>query len=506
MRSDTASKTVTKRRIGSLLGILKYMLHYKKSIAVILIAAISGNALALLIPNITGKLVDTLIQPWNDAHIEALLHGVLLIAGVAVVSWLLSVVQNVLMLNTAQNMVTRLRHDVFSKLMRLPVSYFDTRSKGDIISVVSVDIDNISDTVSSDVVTLISGVITVVGALTMMLTISPPLTLIFAVTVPAMFIAARIMSKRARILHRARKDCFGKLCGYTEEMITAQKTVKSYGLEEYNLSRFRETTADLKEKGARAEFQSSCMMPTMNGINNLNFTLICVFGAIMALGGNFSVGNISAFVLYSKRFAHPIVETANIINMFQTSLAACDRVFSILNADAEPDEAAAEHGTVMRTVKGDITLDNVNFSYREDTPVLQDVDVEIKQGQTIAVVGATGSGKTTLISLLLRFYDVTAGRILLDGKDIREYPLQELRRCFALVLQDSWLFEGTVYDNIGYAAPAERSTKEAIRQMCKDIKVDSFIQTLPDGYDTILYNDSGGLSQGQKQLLNIARA
>jgi ATP-binding cassette subfamily B protein len=372
--------------------------------------------------------------------------------------------------------------------------------------VVGVDIDNVSDTVSSDAVTLISGAVTVVGALAMMLAISPRLTLIFALTVPMMAVSARFISKRARILHRERKNCFGRLCGYAEEMITAQKTVKAYGIEEYNLRKYKALTAELREKGAKAEFQSSCMMPVMNGINNLNFTLICAFGALLALGGGLSIGGISAFVLYSRRFAHPIIDTANIINMLQTSLAACDRIFAILNADAEAPSSEGEIKNADAAQRGALKFERVSFSYLPHVPVLKNIDVEIKPGQCVAVVGATGSGKTTLISLLLRFYRTGGGKILLDGKNINDIPLRQLRRSFALVLQDSWLFEGSVYENIGYAAPKELTTPEAIRRMCEGIQVDEFIRSLPDGYETILHNDSGRLSQGQKQLINIARA
>ncbi|MCL2057427.1 MAG: ABC transporter ATP-binding protein/permease [Oscillospiraceae bacterium] len=496
-----------KRGIGSLVGILRYILQYRLFVTVILACAIIGNLLALVVPRLTGDMVDALAaMPWGAGILARLAQGALHIILVSLASWGLSVLRDMLMLHTAQNVVRRLRYDVFAKLMKLPVSYFDNRSKGDIISVVSVDIENVSDTISSDAVTLISGFITVVGALLMMLTISPKLTLIFVFTVPLMAVTARIISKRARLLHRLRKDCFGRLCGYSEEMITAQNTIKSYGIEEYNLDNFKEIAAELREKGSKAEFQSSCMMPVMNGINNLNFTLICLFGALMALGGGISIGNISAFILYSKRFAHPIVDTANIINMFQTSLAACDRVFAILNAQTEPDAALPESSGQSRR-EGKITLEDVSFSYdKPGTPVLSGLELEIQPGQCIAVVGATGSGKTTLISLLLRFYDVSSGRILLDGVDIRDIPLRELRRCFALVLQDSWLFEGSVYENIAYAAPPRLAGHDAIERICGEILVDEFIRTLPEGYDTVLHNDSGGLSQGQRQLVNIARA
>ncbi len=306
-------------------------------IAAVVIAVLTANLLALLVPQLTGIMVDSLNIGSGAINFGELLKNGLYIAGVSVAVWILSVIQNMLMLKTAQNVVLDLRHDVFAKLMKLPVSYFDNNTKGNIISIISVDIDNISDTVSSDAITLITGLVTVIGSLIMMLAISPVMTLIFVVTVPMMFIAARIISKKARRLFRIKKNCFGELCGYSEEMITAQKTVKVYGIEQFNEDRFVDISSRLKKSGAKAEFVSSTMMPLLNGINNLNFTLICAIGAVLALNGKISIGNISSFVLYSKKFAHPIVDTANIINMLQSSLAACDRVFSILNADAEPD-------------------------------------------------------------------------------------------------------------------------------------------------------------------------
>lgn len=575
------TKTHKKRSIGSLLKLLRYVTRFKWRILLILLAVLAANLVGLRIPDITGRMVDCMAAP-GGVDFSALGWGVLEIIFLALVTFGLSALQNVLMLKTAQDLVLSLRHDTFSKLVALPVSYFDQNTKGNILSILSVDIDNISDTISSDVITLLTGFVTVVGSLAMMLAISPLMTLIFAVTVPAMILLSRVVSKRSRRLFREKKNCFGELCGYAEEMITAQKTVKVYGLEDYNESNFRDISHRLRESGAKAEFVSSTMMPSMNGINNLNFTLICAFGAFLVLSGRLSIGAISSFVLYSKKFANPIVDTANIVNMFQSALAACDRVFTILDADTEPGYAlpsgnatagnapaakgeettagaghapdgplyaasssvlsnlAASNGQVVadpatsiplsypneghapvvpkispqtapspndtRGQRGEIRFENVNFSYVPDSPVLQDINFTVRPGQKVALVGATGSGKTTIVSLLLRFYSPDSGRITIDGQAIDALPLGELRRRFALVLQDSWLFEGSVYDNIGYAAPPERSSHEQIRAMCREIDIDDFIQSLPKGYDTVLHNDSGGLSQGQKQLLNIARA
>lgn len=479
------------------------LLHYKGRMAVVLLLVAAGNLAALLVPRITGDMVDSLDLP-NGVDFTALLHGGLLLAAAAVLVWALSAAQNRLMLSIAQSMVVDLRHDVFQQLLRLPVSYFDGNTKGNIISILSTDVDNISDTVSADLITLVTGFVTVIGALIMMLSISPWLTLIFAVTIPIMVVLSRFISKNARRLFREKKASYGKLCGYAEEMITAQKSIKVYGLEEYNRNRFNDLSVRLRDTGAKAEFVTSTMMPSMNLINNLNFTAICAFGAFLALRGQISIGNISAFVLYSKKFAGPIVDTANIVNMLQTTLAACDRVFSILNASPEPDVPALPAGVPER-VRGEIRLEDVCFSYLQGTQVLKHINLTIHPGEKIAVVGATGSGKTTIISLLLRFYDVDSGRITLDGIDIRTLPLAWLRQCFALVLQDSWLFEGTVMENIVYAAPEDRRDPETVRELCRQIEVDSFIESLPGGYEALLKSDSGGLSQGQKQMLNIAR-
>jgi len=492
-----------KRKYSSLFQLFQYLLRYKGQLFLVMALVILANLCALFVPKITGDMVDSLNLGAGHIDYALLLKNGVFLVGLAVLTWGLSAAQNWVMLHTAQNMVMKLRHDVFSKLMRLPVSYFDQNTKGNIISIVSTDVENISDTVSSDLITLVTGLVTVTGSLVMMLAISPWLTLIFAVTIPLMAVVSRKISKNARRLFREKKANYGRLCGYAEEMITAQKTVKVYGLEDYNRDRFGEVSARLRDTGAKAEFVSSIMMPSMNFINNLQFTAVCAFGAVLALLGKITIGNISSFVLYSKKFAGPIIDTANIINMLQTTLAACDRVFSILNAPAETD--VPKLPDAPENIRGEIRFEDVCFSYLADTPVLRHVNLTVRPGEKLAIVGATGSGKTTIISLLLRFYDVTSGRILLDGRDIRDFPLHRLRQYYSLVLQDSWLFEGTVMENITYAAPEKNRDPDTVRRLCRQIEVDDFIESLPQGYDTVLKSDSGGLSQGQRQMLSIAR-
>lgn len=497
-------KNKQKRSYGSLIQMLKYLLRYKWRLAAVLFFAVSCNVLALLVPEITGLMVDSLNLGERMVDFESLFRNALNILIIALAAWALAVAQNRLMIVTAQRMVVDLRHDVFDKLMKLPISYFDGNTKGNIISIVSTDVENISDTISNDLIMLITGLVTLAVSLTKMLNISPALSCIFLVTIPIMLVASRIISQNARRLFREKKANYGKLCGYAEEMITAQKTVKVYGIEEYNKEGFNETSKKLREAGTKAEFVSSTMMPTMNMINNLNFIGICAFGAILALQGKITIGNISTFVLYSKRFAGPIIDTANIVNMLQTTLAACDRVFSILNAEPEADDENAQ--AAPKSIKGEIAFEDVSFSYNTDTQVLKDVDFTIKPGEKIAVVGATGAGKTTIISLLLRFYEATSGKITIDGVDISKIKLNELRRYYALVLQDSWLFEGTVMENLIYAIDKGAKTEEQVKEICRQIDVDDFIMSLEDGYNTLLKSDSGGLSQGQKQMINIARA
>lgn len=487
--------------------LLGYLWRYKCKFAIVCVIVVIANLLALRIPALTGEMVDAMSGGAGKVDFQSIFSGAVMILVIAMVTWLLSVLQNRLMLKTAQGMVLDLRHDVFSKLLRLPVSFFDKTTKGNIISIISTDIDNISETVSSDLITLLTGSVTIIGSLVFMVQISGWMTCIFFITVPMMFWCARNIAKRSRQLFRVKKTDYGELCGYAEEMITAQKTVKVYGIEDYNKDKFFDISERLKDSGTKAESSSSMLMPSMNAINNLNFTLICIVGTFFVLRGDVSIGSISTFVLYSKRFASPIIEMANMLNMFQVALAACDRVFGILNHPVEKDEGNLDEADckALKQVQGEIVFEDVSFSYDGEKEVLKHINLTIKPGQKVAIVGATGSGKTTFISLLMRFYDVDAGRITIDGVDIREMPLSYLRRHFAMVLQESWLFEGSVYENVAYAAPEDKKAKEAVEKLCKMICVDDFMHALPDGYETVLASDSGGLSAGQKQLINIAR-
>lgn len=498
-----------KRSFGSLLHLFKYIFRYKAMFLCVLAAVIISNLMALMIPRLTGVIVDALNLGKGHIDFGLLLRNALYIVLISLGTYALSVIQNALMLRTAQSVVVDLRRDLFEKLTRLPVSFFDGNSKGNILAILVEDVDNISETVSADAITLITGLITLFGSIWMMLMISARLTIIFVFTVPLMMLVAGVVKRKARRLFRIKKNWFGKLCGYAEEMITAQKTVKVYGIEEYNEARFDDMSESLRKAGSNAEFVSSTMVPQMNFLNNLNYIGICAFGALLAVSGGISIGSISTFTLYAKKFSAPIIDASNIVNMLQATLAACDRVFSVLNSDAEPTQSLppAQGATFPEAsdIKGEIRFEHVSFAYDADKPVLNDISFSVHSGEKVAIVGATGSGKTTIISLLMRFYEFGSGRITIDGIDIRTIPLARLRSYLSLILQDSWLFEDTVLNNIAYAAPPERKSPEVVKALCRDITVDEFINTLPQGYDTVLRADAGSLSQGQRQLMSIAR-
>ncbi len=498
-----------KRSIGSLRQLLPYVRPHIGKLAAMMGCMVVSNIAALYIPGQVGVVIDKIADQSGGV-----LELVALMLCAAVVAWGLTALQNVLAVTVGQSVISTLRHDLFTHMARLPVSYYDGTTKGNLMSIMVTDTSNLSDTISTDLVTLMAGVVTVLGASIMMLRINPLMTAIFMVTVPMMGVVTYFISKNARRLHSQRKAAYGKMCGYAEEMLSAQKSIFVYGREEGSYAQFAALSADQRAKGTKAEFCSSLLMPSMNAITNLNYTLVAASGAYFALAGMVSVGNISSFALYSKKFSGPISDASSIIGMLQSSLAACDRIFAVLNAPVEQTSgmvlaenvAGATPTAVMEQGQsGKIDFCHVAFAYDPAKPILRDVHFTIQPGQKIAVVGSTGAGKTTLISLLLRFYQVTGGEIRMDDIPIETLPLGALRRRFAMVLQDVWLFDGTVYENITYAMPGTPS-REQVRTLCREIGVEEMIEQLPGGYDCYLRNDSTALSQGQKQLLSITRA
>ncbi len=488
------------KRISVLRKFLPYLAPFKFQIFIVFFCMITSNIALLYIPDRVGAAVDMI---GTDGNMFPLIAQMLIAASFA---WLLTALQNIISVNVGQSVVANLRQKLFAHMERLPVSYYDKMTKGNMMSIMITDISNVSETASADLISLLAGFVSITGSFIMMLAISPQMTLVFAVTVPLMILATVIISKNARRLHFERKTYFGKLCGYTEEMISAQKSLFVYGQEEVAINNFTELSKGQFEKGTKAEFCSSLMMPAMNGLTNLNLTLVAAVGAYLALTGVVSVGNISSFILYSKKFGGPISDAASVVGMLQSSLAACERIFTVLEAEQEKEVLTTPTLNFEIKSRGDIEFSHVAFHYDESTPILKDINFKIKSGQKVAVVGSTGAGKTTLISLLFRFYNPISGTILLDGKSITQIPLADLRRQFAMVLQDTWLFEGTVYENLSYAMPEDKRSKEKVREICRAIGAEEMIEGLPNGYDHYLRSDSTALSQGQKQLLSMVRA
>ena len=386
--------------------------------------------------------------------------------------------------------------------MELPVGFFDTHMSGDIISRISYDIDVINTSLSNDVVQICASVVTVTGSFIMMVTIAPSLVVVMLVTIPMSILYTKYMTKRTRPRFSKRSAKLGEMNGFVEEMITGQKVIQAYAREDVMQERFDKVNKAAMDAYYDADYYSATMGPTVNFINNLSLTLVTVFGALLYLKGTLSLGNISSFVQYSRKFSGPINEVANIAGEIQSALAAAERVFRVLGED---EEVADVYGAQeLKEVKGNVELSDVTFGYREDTPILKDFSLSVKPGSLIAVVGPTGAGKTTLINLLMRFYDPQKGEICIDGKENREIKREDLRKAYAMVLQDTWVFGGTIFENIAYGK--EDATVEEVIEAAKAAHIHSYIKRLPEGYQTVLTEDGVNISKGQKQLLTIARA
>ncbi|MBR4185108.1 MAG: ABC transporter ATP-binding protein, partial [Clostridia bacterium] len=432
-------------------------------------------------------------------------YCVLMLAAYAVSSVMAYCLQ-IVMINLSRGIVRRMREDIFAKLMKMKVSYFHVTQTGDIISRISYDIDTINATLSTDLVQIASSVVTVAGSLAMMITISPRLCLVFAVTVPLSIVTTTMMANRFRPLFRARSGKLGELNGYAEECLSGQKTVRAYSAEPAMIARFAGKNKTAADAYFKADYYGTMVGPTVNFINNISLALVSVFGSLLFLSGGISIGDVSSFVLYSRKFSGPINEAANIINELQSAAAAAERVFRLLDeAEEDPDIPDAFVFGWEHPVAGRVDVESVNFGYTPLRRVIHDLTLHVKPGMTAAIVGPTGAGKTTIISLLMRFYDPDTGGILLDGQNIAEANRSSVRRSYTMVLQDTWLFSGTIADNIAYGSPRPVS-REEIEAAARAAGIDSFIRGLPDGYDTVLTDEGVNISKGQKQLLTIARA
>ncbi len=486
---------------ATLLRLLKYMMQFRWLLLLALGLTLASNALAMLGPKLSGSAIDCIARE-EGVDFAGVGRYCLLMLLFYVGSSLLSYLLSILMVHISRRVTLRMRRDLFERLCDMPVGFVDTHPVGDLISRIFYDTDTINTSLSSDVVHILASLITIVGSFFLMLSISPRLVLVFAVTIPLSLFITGFISRRTQPLFRLRSRKMGELNDFSEEMITGMKTLKAYHQEENTLSSLDRLNEEVVQSYYKSEYYSSVMGPSVNLINNLSLSMISVFGALMYMAGGITLGGISSFVQYSRRFSGPINEIANIYGELQSALAAADRVFALLD---EPLEAAdAPDARPLEHVRGQVEMRDVSFGYEKGKPILKSLSFQARSGALIAIVGPTGAGKTTLINLLMRFYDRDAGSIAVDGQEVDEITRASLRRAYSLVLQDTWLFSGTLYENIAYARPG--ASREEVEAAAKAAKIHHYIMSLPQGYDTVITDDGANISKGQKQLLTIARA
>lgn len=497
-------------------GILKrlgaYLWQFKLLLLLALILTIGANSFQLVGPTLSGKAIDCIGTEAGKVDFTGVMRYaglmVLFYLGSSIMSYLLSV----LMVYISRNVTQRMRRDMFNRLADMPVGFLDTHPVGDVISRIFYDIDTINTSLSTDVVSILASSITIVGSLAMMLRLSTALVLVFVITIPLSILLTRFITRRTRPLFRKRSIKMGELNDFVEEKISGMKTLKAYHQEDNTLGDLDRINNDVVNAYFKSEYYSSIMGPSVSMINNLSLSLISVLGGLLYMTGGvqigpfalagMTIGGISSFILYSRKFAGPINEIANIYGELQSALAAADRVFSLLDEPLEP--ADLPNAEVLRDVRGDVEMKNVSFGYVPGKTILKNLSLSAKSGDLIAIVGPTGAGKTTLINLLMRFYDIDTGEITVDAKPIRAITRESLRGAYSMVLQDTWLFSGTIYDNIAYAR--QDATREEVIEAAKAARIHHYIMSLPDGYDTVITDDGANISKGQKQLMTIARA
>lgn len=496
-------KEKTKMKKTAILSrLLPYLLRYRLLLLTCILLTVGGNLLALAGPYVSGLAIDAMELGTGKVDFSSVGFYSALMVLLYIASAVLSYALTRLMIVISRRVVNTMRRDVFNKLTELPVGYFDTNQTGDILSRISYDIDTINTSLSNDLVQVFASVVTVVGALAMMLAISPVLVLVFAVTVPLSFVLTKKITGFTRPLFRRRSAKLGELNGFVEEMISGQKTLRAYSQEENTIEKLDRQNDETVEAYYKADYYGSLVGPSVNFVNNLSLSLVSFFGAVLYLGGSISIGNISSFVLYSRKFSGPINEVANIIGELQSAFSAAERVFRLL--DEPPEPADAPDAADRKAVDGEVELSHVSFGYTPDRQIIKDLSLRVPKGALVAIVGPTGAGKTTIINLLMRFYDVDSGEIRLDGCPVRGLTRRSLRLNYSMVLQDTWLFSGTVFENIAYGS--ETATRADVERVCRACGIHEYIMTLPEGYDTVLDDDGSNISKGQKQLMTIARA
>lgn len=491
---------------GTLRRLIGYLKPHKYSLMFVFAAAVLSTVFSIVSPKILGKATTALFEgfmvPGAGIDFDYILQILVVLGGLYLVSSLFAYIQQYIMAGVTQRTVYDLRKQVNAKLARLPLKYFDSRTNGEILSRAVNDVDNISSTMQQSLTQLITSVVTFVGVIVMMLTISPLLTLIVFLTLPLSFLVTKSVAKRSQTYFKDQQKSLGELNGHVEEMYTGHQIIRAFGHEDKSVEKFEEINGKLYEAGWKAQFISGIIMPLMSFISNIGYVLVSVIGGVLVTRRAIEIGDIQAFIQYSRQFAQPITQLANIANVIQSTMASAERVFELLDEEEEVPEAV--DAISISAPRGDVQFSNVRFGYKEDAPLIKNMNIDVKSGQTVAIVGPTGAGKTTLINLLMRFYELNDGQITIDGVDITKLKRGHLRGMFGMVLQDTWLFNGTIKENIGYGRAG--ATDEEIVAAAKAAHADHFIRTLPDGYDTVLNEEASNISQGQKQLLTIARA
>ncbi|WP_313893986.1 ABC transporter ATP-binding protein [Psychrobacillus sp.] len=494
---------------GTLKRLLSYLKPRRTSLIAVFIAAILSTVFSIVGPKVMGNAITELFEgaygkftgvPGAAIDFDAIGRLLLLLAGLYVVSSLFSYIQQYIMSSVAQKTVYDLREDINQKLEKLPLKYYDGRPNGETLSRVTNDIDTIGSTLQQSLTQFITSVVTIIGIIIMMLTISPILTLISIISLPLSIFVIRPVLKRSQKHFADQQRTLGQLNGHIEEMYTGHEVVKVFGHEKKAIAQFDEVNEELYEAGRKAQFISGIIMPMMSLIGNLSYVLISVVGGILVTQRAISIGDIQAFITYTRQFTQPVMQTANIANIVQSTVAAAERVFELLDEEEEVKEVTVESLTAP---KGAVTFEHVDFGYGDEL-LIEDMNIDVLPGQTVAIVGPTGAGKTTLINLLMRFYELNNGKITIDGHDTNQISRTDLRTTFGMVLQETWLFNGTIKDNIAFGK--DGASDEEIFAAAKTARADHFIRTLPDGYNTVLNEEASNISQGQKQLLTIARA
>ena len=487
---------------GAFMRLLSYLGAFKALILLVAVLCLISNVLSLWGPTLAGSAINEAAAGQGQVNFERVAYFAVRMLAVYVSSSLITILIHMIMVNVSKRVGRKMRQDVFDKLMRLPVGFFDRNQAGDIISRVSYDVDVISTCMATDVVAILTSVVTVIGALVMMIRISPVLSLVTLVTVPASIVFTAHMRKRTQPRFVKRSRSYGAMNGFVEEQLSGQKTIQAYAYEDQIDEKYEDINHQAAEAYYDADSLAATIGPTIGFINNIGLSLISLLGSVLYMNGAIGLGNISSFVLYSRKFSGPINEVANIINELFSALAAAERVFGLLDQAEELQDA--DGARTLSDAEGNVALDHVFFGYDPDRTIIHDLSMRADAGKLTAIVGPTGAGKTTIINLLMRFYDVDSGSVTVDGQDVRELTRRSLRSAYAMVLQDTWVFRGTIFDNIAYGK--ENATMDEVVAAAKAAHIHPFIMRLPEGYQTVISEDGGNISKGQKQLLTIARA